>query len=260
MGSCSVAGLQFPCRELVDEIQALRRMAADLLSSDYPLSALAADLERFGEKAAEHNRKVELRPLLTYWTREYEPGQRSGGSEVYARVTGTWQVRPIGRKRPNRMIAFTGTASTMVELWPAECLWSENQRASCRLAMWRVELGAQDSPGCYFHFQILGDRHDNPFLKSIPIPRLPSPFVTPMAAVEFVLGELFQDKWQGAARGARDYHKRWRAIQWRRWSRLLQWQKRTMIDAMERGDSSPWMSLKAAKPPDGLFQPSYRWP
>ena len=79
--------------------------------------------------------------------------------------------------------------------------------------MWRVELGADDAPGCYFHTQILGDREESPFPKSVPIPRLPSPFVTPMAAVEFVLGELFQDKWQEEARRTRDPQRRWRSIQ-----------------------------------------------
>ena len=255
MGRSGVAGLQFPCRELVDETNALRRMVADLLISDDALPALAADLERVGEKSAERDRNLELRPLRTHPTCDYEAGSRSGGLKVYARVTGTWQIRPIGMRRPNRMIAFTGAASTKVELWPAECLWCEKRRPACRLAMWRIELGAHDSPGCYFHFQVLGDRCDSPFPKSVPIPRLPSPFVTPMAAVEFVLGELFQDRWQEMARGARDHHRRWRAIQWRRWSRLLRWQEQTMKDAMRWGASSPWMSLKSAKPPDELFRP-----
>ncbi|MDE0124099.1 MAG: hypothetical protein OXN97_05935 [Bryobacterales bacterium] len=229
-------------------------MAADLLYSDGPLRALATDLERIGEKSAECDRKLELQPLRTRPTRAYEPGSRSGGSEVYARLTGAWQVRPVGKKRPNRLIAFSGSASTVVELWPAGCLWREKENASCRLAMWRIELGADDSPGCYFHFQILGDRYDNPFPKRIPIPRLPSPFVTPMAAVEFALSELFQDKWQGKARGSRDHHRRWRKIQLQRWLSLLRWQQQTVNDTMRTGTSSPWISLKSAKPPNNLFK------
>ena len=114
--------------------------------------------------------------------------------------------------------------------------------------MWRIEMGAYDSPGCYFHFQILGDRRRPPFPKSIPVPRLPSPFVTPMAAVEFVLGELFQDKWSRTASEARHHHGRWRAIQCQRWCNLLKWQRAAVV-----GGSSPWMNLKEAKPPSGLF-------
>lgn len=115
--------------------------------------------------------------------------------------------------------------------------------------MWRIELGAPDSPGCYFHVQILGDRSDPPFPRSIPIPRLPGPFITPMAAVEFVLGELFQDDWRRKTVGARNHHNDWWAIQHQRWSNLLKWQK----DVLEQRGSSPWMNLKAAKPPPELF-------
>ena len=187
MASFGVAGLQFPWRELVDETSALREMAADLFVSDGPLKALERDLVRIGEQSAERDWTLELQPLRTKLTSNYECGSRSGGPEIYAHVTGKWELRPVGLTRPNRMVAFTGTASAVVELWPAECQWCEKHNGPNRLAMWRIELGAYDSPGCYFHFQVLGDLAESPFPKSVPIPRLPSPFVTPMAAVEFVL-------------------------------------------------------------------------
>ena len=46
------------------------------------------------------------------------------------------------------------------------------------LAMWRVELGDQQSPGCYFHTQILGQSDVPPFPHSVCIPRLPTLFAT----------------------------------------------------------------------------------
>ena len=155
----------------------------------------------------------------------------------------------MGPARPDRMVAFTGMASAVVELWPDGFQWREEHEKRSRLAMWRIELGAEDSPGCYFHCQILGDRAESPFPKSVPIPRLPSPFVTPMAAVEFVLGELFQDQWSQTASRANHSHQRWRTIQQGRWSNLIRWQKETL----DRGRSSPWMLLKEAKPTDNLF-------
>ena len=252
MASFGVAGLQFPWRELVDETSALREMAADLFVSDGPLKALERGLARIGEQSAERDWTLELQPLRTKPTSNYECGSRSGGPEIYAHVTGKWELRPVGLTRPNRMVAFTGTASAVVELWPAECQWREKHNGPNRLAMWRIELGAYDSPGCYFHFQVLGDLAESPFPKSVPIPRLPSPFVTPMAAVEFVLGELFQDQWSRTASRATHSHQRWRAIQQGRWSSLMQWQK----DTLDRSGSSPWMNLKSAKPPDDLFLPS----
>ena len=251
MDSAGVTGLQFPCRELVDETSSLREMAADLFVCDRPLKELERRLARIGEMSAQRDRMLRLEPLLTKPTRDYERGSRAGGLEIYAHVTGKWELRPVGRIRRNRLVAFTGTASARVELWPAECQWCEEQNRHSRLAMWRIELGAHDSPGCYFHCQVLGDLAESPFPKSVPIPRLPSPFVTPMAAVEFVLGELFQDQWSRAANRATHSHQRWRAIQQGRWSNLIRWQEQTL----DRGESSPWMILKEAKPPDDLFVP-----
>ena len=251
MSSAAVLGLQFPYRELMRETEALRRIAADIFVSDAPLRALARDLERIGERSAEHDCRVELLPLRTRPTCSYEPASRSGGQKIYAHVRGVWQVRPVGRKRPGRRIAITGSASVVAELWPAECLYREEHQKSNRLARWRIESGAHDSPGCYFHFQILGDHSDPPFPKNIPIPRLPSPFVTPMAAVEFVLGELFQDDWERRTTGGRNHHDDWRAIQRQRWSSLIEWQKKYLNMA----GPSPWMSLKAAKADDS-FQSS----
>ena len=196
------------------------RIAADLLMSDGALTALERDLKRIGEKSAERDRTLQLQPLRTRPSRCYEPGSRSGGLGIYAHVTGIWELRPVGRKGTNREVAFTGKASTVVELWPEQCMWCEEHRLTSRVARWKIELGAHDSPGCYFHFH-LGNHHDPPLRAAIPIPRLPSPFVTPMAAVEFVLGELFQDEWQRKVRMARDHHKRWRRIQRERWSTFL---------------------------------------
>lgn len=246
-----VAGLQFRCRELVEETEALRDMAAGLLApgGDGVLAGLRSQLDRAGQGATDSPVEIQLRPLCTKPTLGYEPRSRSGRSEVYARATGIWEVRSVGGTGPKSRIAFTGKASAVIELWPAECQAPEQENGASRLAMWRIELGAHNSPGCYFHFQILGDHSDPPFPKSIAIPRLPSPFVTPMAAIEFVLGELFQDEWPRKASEVRHHQRRWRTIQRQRWCRLLRWQE----TALNAGESSPWMNLKAAKPPDDLF-------
>ena len=249
MANGEASGLHFPLRELVDETASLRRMATDFFVSDDPLRALERRLERFGKMSSERDRMLVLDPLRTKPTRDYERGSRSGGPEIYANVTGNWELRPVGPKRPSRMAAFTGTASAVVELWPAEFQWLEEHEKESRLAMWRIELGVGDSPGCYFHCQVLGDRAESPFPNSVPIPRLPSPFVTPMAAVEFVLGELFQDRWSRTASRANESHQQWRAIQHRRWSSLIRWQTETL----NLGGSSPWMIIKEAKPTDNLF-------
>lgn len=243
--------LQFLLRELVEETAAVGNMAADLLApgGDQVLAALRSQIDAIPERSAGGTHEIRLRPLCTRPTRDYEPGSRSGGSEIYAKVTGIWEVRSVGSRRAKTRVSFTGKASTVVELWPAEYPWGEETEETSRLARWQIELGTYDSPGCYFHIQILGDRDAPPFPRSIPIPRLPSPFVTPMAAVEFVLGELFQDIWERRAGEDGHHQKRWRTIQRERWLSLLEWQEKALSD----GGSSPWMNLKAAKPPPGRF-------
>lgn len=242
--------LQFLRRELVEETAALKNMAAKLLapSGDQVLAGLGSQIDAIPERSAGGSHEIRLRPLHTRPTRDYEPGSKSGGSAIYAKITGIWEVRSVGGKRPKTKVSFTGKASTVVELWPAECPWGEETEETSRLAKWQIELGAYDSPGCYFHVH-LGDRDAPPFPKSIPIPRLPSPFVTPMSAVEYVLGELFQDIWERRAAENRHHQQRWRTIQHQRWLSLLEWQKK----ALTEGGSSPWMNLKGAKPPADMF-------
>jgi hypothetical protein len=112
-----------------------------------------------------------------------------------------------------------------------------------------MELGDSTSPGCYFHVQVLGDREVCPFPKAVSVPRFPSVFVTPMAVVEYVLGELFQDRWAQAVAEENGNVLYWRRLQKDRFIRLFNWQKSSLEGAI----STPWMTLKAAKPPGELF-------
>ncbi len=251
MSSPDGTGVRFLSKELIDETDALMHMAKDLLEADAAevLAGLKSEIQIIGRRPAGATYGIRMLPLRTRPTRDYEAGSRSGGKEIYAKITGTWEVRPLESRRPKTKLAFMGKASTVVEIWPKPCMWREEHCLASRLAMWRFELGSADSPGCYFHAQALGDRAEPPFPKSIPVPRLPSPFVTPMAAVEFVLGELFQDEWERRARESSHHHKRWRTIQRQRWLSLLDWQKKVL----DERTSSPWMSLKLAKPPADLF-------
>ena len=208
------------------------------------LGKFLSNLQSIGSEPEGTVHRLDLRPLHTRPSEgEYEAGSRQGGEKIYAVISGTWKLRRLGNhKSPKRKIEFCGNASTKIELYASD-------EPCKRLAMWRLELGADDAPGCYIHAQILGDSDDPPFPKSVPIPRLPSIFVTPMSAVEFVLGELFQDKWaQRTSRSTGDTQI-WQKYQ-RQWlERLFSWYK----GAVEGSSSSPWMALKAAKPDGKLF-------
>ncbi len=238
MSSRMGVGLQFSLRHLVEETDALTRMAREFIDEGtaHELDLLKNGLKAVGDEPAGTVHELCLGPLRTKPTDSYEAGSRSGGRELYAEMTGIWELRPLGNPtRSKRILQFVGKASTVVELWDNDC----------EIARWRIELGAHDSPGCYFHIQGLGER-DEP---RVPVPRMPSPFVTPMSAIEFVLGELFQDQWARETNRARHSQQRWRVMQAKRWLALLEWQG----EAVTLGGTSPWMNLKSAKPPDRLF-------
>lgn len=117
--------------------------------------------------------------------------------------------------------------------------------------MWRTEVGDVGSPGCYFHQQVLGQSDSPPFPHGLSVPRLPSVIVTPMAVLEFLLGELFQDEWAKHVSRETDDTRFWQSTQRDILLRLLDWKKRHIQKCV----GSPWMALKRAKPEaaDGLF-------
>ena len=238
--------LRFRLSELVDETRTLKRMALGFLD---PGTTWA--LDRFNSRlesiwgARETEVRLELPPLRTRPNEgAHEARHRRGGRSLYAVISGTWDVVPLGPRPglPGRELAFTGLASTRAELY-------DRRDGDTRLAMWRMELGDDHAPGCHFHAQILGDSDQPPFPSSIPVPRLPSFFASPMSAVEYVLGELFQEKWaRETARGTND-SLRWRSLQRRRLQCLFSWYRREVEDCV----SSPWMTLKSAKPGASMF-------
>lgn len=230
-------GIRFNKMELVREVKALGKIARRFLdgSTVWALHELESALTATSVGTVG---RIELRQLRTRPNDgAHEPGDRRGALSVYAGITGCWELR-----LEDNVIEFCGLSSTKVELFNAE--------GDERVAMWRVELGADDAPGCYFHVQVLGDREEAPFPHALPVPRLPTIFVTPMAATEYVLGELFQTQWEEAVSRRHPDEDYWRGLQARRLRCLLSWQERELG---KRVQSSPWMILKAAKPCPNIF-------
>ena len=239
-----MAGFRFPHIELEQEIKSLKTMARRFIDPgwQWALEQFLKDLQSIRNEPVGTEHKLNLRSLQTRPSKgEYEAGDKQGGRNVYAVISGTWRVR-IHSSGPKGQIEFCGNASTKVQLYDLD-------EPSTRLAMWRLELGADDAPGCYVHAQILGDSDDSPFPKSVPIPRLPSIFVTPMSAVEFVLGELFQDKWAKVTAGNSHGAPWWRKHQQQRLKSLFRWYQ----GQLEKPLLSPWIALKAAKPDGNEF-------
>jgi hypothetical protein len=197
-------------------------------------------------------------PLRTTGTSEYKHGA-GGQRRVFARITCQWDVVPLGAASPKpqnatkRKLELAGIASTRVEVLPED----DETRV---LGWWSMEIaqGAHNvnstirHPGCFFHVQLRADTDEPPFPHYLEVPRLPVFVSTPMLALEFVLGELFQNDWPKRVERGGHEQDQWRVIQWERFHRLLGWQN-LELEKGKAGPASPWLTLKRAIPESDLF-------
>lgn len=233
-----MAGFRFLLNELIRETKALKAMARRFLdaSTTWSLDGFLSDLQGIQHRDGGTVYTLQIQELKTVPSKDYEAGNRQGGSFVHAVISGIWELRAIGgSSAQKREVEFCGKASMRIELRSSQDL---------ALGKWRMELGDANSPGCYVHAQILGDSEDPPFPRSVPIPRLPILFVTPMGALEFVLGELYQDEWAKEAAAGNSDALYWRARQRIRFEKLFSW----FSVCLQNPVSSPWVALKEAKP------------
>ncbi len=236
--------LEFMFNDVLTEIDALARVAEPFIAAEsrQVLRNLATNLELLREKDP---------PTVCNWgisdshPLKTEEASTRDAQHVTAEITSTWDIRCIGRGTRRRghadRFALAGIASTRVRL--------RSTASGAELGMWRMEVADAASPGCYFHVQIMGEGDQGPFPRSLSVPRLPAIHTTPLAAVEYVLGELFGDGWdQTVAQGGVQV-QRWAPIH-RRWlSRLLKWQ----LAEVEGAGGSPWLAIKRSKPSATLF-------
>ena len=243
--------LRFTFKEFEEEIIAIEALVASYTARESVgvLQRLKIALNNVRAQRSEAVARWEVpqaEPFRTIVSRgAYEPDE-GGQDNISAEISSVWEIAPFGNRERggySRYFRIAGIASTRVRLI------RHTPDITEEVGMWRMEIGDDDAPGCRFHVQVLGERMEVPFPHSISIPRLPSIMISPMAVIEFVVGELFQDQWpQDAARMSAQMN-RWRSIQKERFSRLLTWQR----DAVESSTGSPWLSLKKAPIAPDLF-------
>jgi hypothetical protein len=243
----SVAHLRFDWQDFLNEVDAMEGLSSEFVekNSSWLFDKLRREL-RGAKASAGHQTVLEIpeeSPLLTIATdREYESGKNHAGSyNIVGSLSAKWEITVQGTGR-NSELHLTGNATTKVELF--HIIDGEPSL----IHMWRMEVGAEDSPGCCFHVQV-GFDGSIPFPRDLPVPRLPTFVVTPMAATEFLLGELFQDRWPRVAGRVDKNAQLWRRVQSHRWKTLLDWQTTTLRDAA----GSPWPALKGFPGPDYVF-------
>jgi hypothetical protein len=180
--------------EMREEIDYFKVIARNLLDSDGEevLSRFSDDLTAIQSLPPGKPYPWQVRndrPLRTIESvGEYEAnGRRGKHKRIIVEMTCIWEIKPIrsdGKKnKPGKVEVFeiAGLASTRINM--RELTGPEGQDS---LGSWRMEVGAHDAPGCFFHIQILGEdgRDEWPFPHSMSVPRLPSIFFTPITVLD----------------------------------------------------------------------------
>ena len=269
MGVIRMTGFRFFSTELEQEIVALKKISASFFERESPrnLEYFLNDFRSIKSQPVGTCHELVLKPLRTRISNgEYEADGK--GKKIFAILSGIWDIR-VQSSGTRQQMEFGGKASLTTEVF------SIGEPSMC-LAKWQLDLGAKDSPGCYVHAQIpWGFEVRSTASNPLPVPRLPSLFVTPMSTVEFVLGELFQNCWKRRIQRSDGDTTNWYRLQKNWLQRLLTWY---LIELREEGAKqdknkekrkrgkkkgkgkenqeksfSPWMVLKDAKPDGSLF-------
>jgi hypothetical protein len=243
-----MAELRFQFKEIQLELEALRNIARPFLErgSDLAFRDLRAQLENIARKPGQEfgwslpdNKALRTKPSAGLYERSGK-----GSHEVVGTLSFVWEITAEPKKG---VFAVTGNASTRIGL----CDVATDPASP--LGTWRMEIGDEHSPGYCFHAQVRGQNPEPPFPKSLPVPRLPVFPSTPMAALEFLLGELFQNDWSREAGKATAYTRQWAGVQVKRLNALLRWQQ----GRVNKAPGSPWVALKAF-PGDIFVEPDRR--
>lgn len=246
-----MSGLIFPFKELIDECQAIKAYATDFLdkTSVGALAEAKSTLENIQVAKNTDLKRWQIqaeRPLRTIWSDgESQPDGKSK-FRMRAEFSFVWQIRKLdeGRWKNSKYFLLDGLASTVTKL-AAEVEGTERV-----IARWTTDVGDAASPGTHFHFQVnRPDSDELPFPKSLDIPRLPAPLMSPFLVIDLALGEIFQDRWKKHSLTENKDSKWWRSIHHGRVLRFLKWQAKAVHDFA----GSPWMALKVAKPPRELL-------
>ena len=185
----------------------------------------------------------EEQPIQTTVSRgHYESGARRGTLTVFGSICCAWEIRAerrqTRRNSPLDSFILSGLASTRIQIWSL----ADDEKTE--VARWTIEIGDQSSPGCHFHTQIDLDEEDNKFPKALSVPRLPSFLHTPMDALDFLLGELFQEQWYRHTSKGNDFVKNWNGCQAPRLAKVLGWHQ----EKIKTASGSPWTTFKNEKP------------
>jgi hypothetical protein len=218
--------MQFELEALTRELGLIHELAEAFLE---PESARALEEARWRLHSLPHEQPKSSWEISTPLRTTLSPGEYrpSGMGEhtVRAEITTLWEITRTNQQT----VTVRDNVSTSISIATVDEV----------IGRWTMDIAAVSSaPGCGLHAQI--KESESWFPKDLDVPRLPVFIPTLGSVLEFVLGELFQQKWTAHVSAHRNAAS-WRALQARLWTRWLDWQ----LETVRRATVSPWLDVKA---------------
>lgn len=160
------------------------------------------------------------------------------GEDVFGRFSCAWDIQRIDA----REFLVYGLASCSLKIFIDDGKVRNDEEEHNRepFLHWNMDLATEaTAPGCYVHSQIFEKK----------VPRFPGVALTPFSAFEFLVGEIFHDRWTETV-GSGGSGPSWRSVQRTRMIEYIDW----LRHKISTNATSPWMALKGARPEDGAFQ------
>jgi hypothetical protein len=241
-----VIALRF--KNVHEELLAFRKVVEKKLAPDARdiLSRLASDLEQIAQATRLKTWKT-AREIRTLNSDGGHQRDHSGhGRSLHGSISFKWDIEPLGNKGPKNQ-----PLSRYFVLRNSSVRISLINGAEEEVARWDFDVGDDRSPGCHFHAKFAeADEGRRERFQDIDVPRLPTVIFMPTDAIEFVLGELWQDEWRELAMSSAAEVNEWRRYPQDRLCRMLEW----YLEVIKKGlTGTPWAQLKQAKPDPRRF-------
>ena len=249
----SYKGIHFPVASLKTEVENLAQLAKDFLALEsHPvLASWGADLRTIGNRPSTKPAVWQIaqeRPLRTIMTEGFEPNGRKAQQAVWGELTFKWSVNRVSidnRNHDSGLLCLNGLASTKIKVFTFE------NGLKTLIAQFQVEVGDSKSPGWHFHVGLCTDNANGHFPKWLSVPRVPGMLVAPTDALDFMLGELFQDEWKKKVSSDTFQNVQLGKAQNNRIQGMAKWQS----EEIKSGNGSAWNRLKLSKPNAQIFLP-----
>ena len=187
---------------------------------------------------------------------EYQ-ADKKGSQILVGEIRFKWRICPYRKNNKAKFDFFhlAGNASISINILTLGAKGKSNNESrgdstGTLLSSWNFDIGAPDSPGCFFHAQTPEGLVKSADKVALDIPRIPTFIYTPIDAVDYLLGELFQERWRLQTTQHAGQFGHLRKTQADRLTRTFDWLSRQSSTC---SSGSPLCHVKRQKPDADLL-------